>query len=61
VDISPVGTSRSIHLIATFLDIMKKVDLPPGLPLLTAKKYVDTQLSKVVFVSLFTSLPMKSY
>lgn len=51
VDISPVGTSRSIHLIATFLEAMKRVELPPGVPLLTAKKYADTQLSKVVHVS----------
>lgn len=48
VDISPVGTSRSIHLIGTFLQAMKRVELPPGVPLLTAKKIADTQLSKVV-------------
>ncbi|CAB3369198.1 Hypothetical predicted protein [Cloeon dipterum] len=48
VDISPIGTSKSIHLIGAFLEAMRKVDLPPNVPLLTAKKMADNQLSKVV-------------
>ncbi|XP_059487217.1 protein ABHD11-like [Neocloeon triangulifer] len=48
VDTSPIRTSESINLVDSFLEAMRKIELPPKVPILIAKNIADRQLSTVV-------------
>ncbi|XP_076041402.1 sn-1-specific diacylglycerol lipase ABHD11 isoform X2 [Oratosquilla oratoria] len=48
LDISPFGTSNSISTVPRFVEIMKRVSIPPELSLHEGKKYVDELLQPIV-------------
>ncbi|XP_050695696.1 protein ABHD11-like [Eriocheir sinensis] len=48
LDISPIGTSKSISSLPRFLEIMRRVTLPPDLTPQEARKHVDDLLKPAV-------------
>uniref|UniRef100_A0A2P2IAU0 sn-1-specific diacylglycerol lipase ABHD11 n=1 Tax=Hirondellea gigas TaxID=1518452 RepID=A0A2P2IAU0_9CRUS len=48
VDISPYGTSESISTLPRFVEMMRRINLPPTLSIVEARKLVDTTLQPVV-------------
>ncbi|KAK4313761.1 hypothetical protein Pmani_014917 [Petrolisthes manimaculis] len=48
LDISPVGTSTSISTLPRFLEIMRKVTLPPTVNIQEARTHIDNLLQPVI-------------
>nr|XP_045623947.1 protein ABHD11-like [Procambarus clarkii] len=48
LDVSPVGTSRDISSLPRFLEIMRRIEVPPHLNMQEARKYTDEILKPAV-------------
>ncbi|MCL4124134.1 UNVERIFIED_CONTAM: hypothetical protein GTU68_003938 [Idotea baltica] len=48
LDISPIGTSESISTLPRFVEMMRRVEIPPDLQLHEARNYVDEILLPIV-------------
>ena len=51
LDISPLSTSTSISTLPVFVEIMRKLQVPPSYNMPQARTYVDEMLATVVPVS----------